>query len=72
MPRGHFWLSQATTVFSERLASPRLADTLADDLGIHTAVLDPIEGLTSSDPDDDYLSLMRDNLAALRDAGCCS
>jgi zinc transport system substrate-binding protein len=61
-----------TTVFSERLASPRLADTLAGDLGIHTAVLDPIEGLTSSDPDDDYLSLMRANLAALREAGGCS
>jgi zinc transport system substrate-binding protein len=61
-----------TTVFSERLASPRLADTLADDLGIKTAVLDPIEGLTSSNPDDDYLSLMRANLAALRTAGGCS
>jgi zinc transport system substrate-binding protein len=60
-----------TTVFSERLASPRLADTLADDLGIKTAVLDPIEGLTSSNPDDDYLSLMRANLAALRTAGGC-
>jgi zinc transport system substrate-binding protein len=61
-----------TTVFSERLASPRLADTLADDLGIKTAVLDPFEGLTSSNPDDDYLSLMRANLAALRTAGGCS
>ena len=28
------------------LASPELADTLADDLGLATAVLDPIEGLT--------------------------
>src|SRR3954468_1563074 len=61
-----------TTVFSERLASPRLADTLAGDLGIHTAVLDPIEGLTSSNSDDDYLSLMRANLEALREAGECS
>jgi zinc transport system substrate-binding protein len=61
-----------TTVFSERLASPRLADTLADDIGIRTAVLDPIEGLTSKNPDDDYLSLMRENLKALREAGGCS
>jgi zinc transport system substrate-binding protein len=61
-----------TTVFSERLASPRLADTLAGDLGITTAVLDPIEGLTSSNPDDDYLSLMRANLAAIQKAGGCS
>ncbi|MEZ5193725.1 MAG: metal ABC transporter substrate-binding protein [Nocardioides sp.] len=35
-----------TTVFSERLASPAMADTLAGDLGIRTAVLDPIEGLS--------------------------
>jgi zinc transport system substrate-binding protein len=60
------------TVFSERLASPRLADTLAGDLGIQTAVLDPIEGLTSKNPDDDYLSLMRANLEAIRKAGGCS
>ena len=54
-----------TTVFTERLASPKLADTLASDLGIETAVLDPIEGLSDADADDDYLSLMRENLAAL-------
>jgi zinc transport system substrate-binding protein len=63
---------QVTTVFSERLASPRLADTLAEDVGIRTAVLDPIEGLTSKDPDSDYLSLMRADLQALREAGGCS
>ncbi len=38
-----------TTVFSERLASPKLADTLASDLGITTEVLDPIEGLASGE-----------------------
>ena len=57
-----------TTVFNETLASPRLADTLAGDLGLRTAVLDPIEGLTSKDTTDDYLSLMRRNLAALEKA----
>ncbi len=62
---------EITTVFSERLASPKLADTLADDLGITTEVLDPIEGLTSAKDDDDYLSLMRDNLSALQKAGGC-
>jgi zinc transport system substrate-binding protein len=61
-----------TTVFSERLASPKLADSLASDLGITTAVLDPIEGLTSSDPSDNYLSLMRKNLAAIQKAGGCT
>ena len=61
-----------TTVFTERLASPKLADTLASDLGVETAVLDPIEGLSDEDADDDYLGLMRENLAALQKAGGCS
>ena len=60
-----------TTAFSERLASPKLADTLAADLDITTAVLDPIEGLTSDAADDDYLSLMRENLAAIQKANGC-
>jgi zinc transport system substrate-binding protein len=60
-----------TTVFTERLASPKLADTLASDLGVETAVLDPIEGLTDEDGDGDYLGLMRENLAALKKAGGC-
>ncbi len=61
-----------TTVFSERLASPKFADTLAQDLGLVTAVLDPIEGLTEDGSDEDYVSLMQDNLAALRKAGGCT
>jgi zinc transport system substrate-binding protein len=61
-----------TTVFSERLASPELTESLAADLGLRTAVLDPVEGLTSSDSDEDYLSLMRANLAALKEANGCS
>jgi zinc transport system substrate-binding protein len=61
-----------TTIFSETLASPKLADTLASDVGITTAVLDPIEGLTSSDPHADYLSLMRANLRAIQKAGGCT
>ncbi len=60
-----------TTVFSERLASPAMADTLASDLGIETAVLDPIEGLSDETADEDYLSLMRENLAALQKANGC-
>lgn len=61
-----------TTVFSERLASPQLADALARDLGITTAVLDPVEGLTTSDSKETYLSLMRENLRAIQKAGGCS
>ncbi len=61
-----------TTVFSERLASPELTDSLANDLGLRTAVLDPVEGLTSDDSHENYLSLMRENLAALQEANGCT
>jgi zinc transport system substrate-binding protein len=58
-------------VFSETLASPEMAETLADDLGLETAVLDPVEGLSDETSDEDYLSLMRGNLEALREANGC-
>ena len=60
-----------TTVFSERLASPAMAETLASDLGVDTGVLDPVEGLTDQTADEDYFSLMRANLAALEEANGC-
>ena len=60
-----------TTVFSETLASPKMAQTLSSDLGLSTAVLDPIEGLGDDTADEDYLSLMRQNLAALQQANEC-
>jgi zinc transport system substrate-binding protein len=61
------------TVFFERLVSPKLAQTVAREAGASTAVLDPIEGLTPSEAAHrvTYLTLMRQNLAALRKAlGC--
>ncbi|MFC4783575.1 metal ABC transporter substrate-binding protein [Nocardioides sp. MAHUQ-72] len=60
-----------TTVFSETLVSAKTADTLAGDLGIESAVLDPIEGLSDRTADEDYESLMRRNLAALEKANDC-
>jgi zinc transport system substrate-binding protein len=60
-----------TTVFSERLASASMASTLAQDMGVETGVLDPLEGLTDETSGSDYLSLMEDNLAALRSANGC-
>lgn len=60
-----------TTVFSERLGSPRVTASLARDAGVTTAVLDPIEGLSDQTPGADYLSLMRDNLSALEEANGC-
>ncbi|MFC6153677.1 metal ABC transporter substrate-binding protein [Nocardioides yefusunii] len=60
-----------TTVFTETLAPTKLTEQLAKDAGIGTAVLDPLEGLVSSDSTDDYLSLMRANLGALQKANAC-
>jgi zinc transport system substrate-binding protein len=60
-----------TTVFTERLASPETSETLAAELGLDTAVLDTVEGLSEDTTDDDYLSLMRANLDALRTANGC-
>ncbi len=61
-----------TTVFSEELGSKAFADSLAGDLGIRTAVLDPIEGLAPATADQDYLSLMRSNLRTLERANQCT
>ncbi|WP_116952102.1 metal ABC transporter substrate-binding protein [Jiangella endophytica] len=61
-----------TTIFYERLVSPDVAETLAGDLGVQAAVLDPIEGLTDDTADQDYFSLMRADLEALRTANGCS
>ena len=63
-----------TTIFTETLVSPKVAQTLAREAGgVHTAVLNPLEGLTDAETKrgDDYLSVMRANLAKLRAAlGC--
>ena len=66
-------LTDATTVFFETLVSPRLAETVAREAHARTAVLNPIEGLTPEQAaaGEDYFSLMRANLRALRGAlGC--
>ena len=61
-----------TTVFTEALVSPRVAQTLAREVGVKTAVLDPIEspphGVSMFSG---YLAAMHRNLGALRAAlGC--
>lgn len=52
-----------TTVFFETLVDSSVSETFASDLGLETAVLDPLEGLTTDD--DDYRSVMGRNLDAL-------
>ncbi|MGK5522890.1 metal ABC transporter substrate-binding protein [Micromonospora sp. URMC 107] len=61
---------KATTIFFETLVSPKVAETIAAEVGAKTAVLDPLEGLSTGGGD--YLSVMRTNLATLRTALSCS
>ncbi|MEV5892018.1 metal ABC transporter substrate-binding protein [Nonomuraea fuscirosea] len=57
-----------TTIFTEALVSPKVAEVLASQVGAKTAVLDPLE----SKPSGDYLSAMRDNLKTLQTALECT
>ncbi|MFI6008955.1 metal ABC transporter solute-binding protein, Zn/Mn family [Streptomyces sp. NPDC051243] len=57
-----------TTVFYETLVSDKTAKTLADDAGLKTDVLDPLEGITDKSKGDDYFAVMEANLTALQTA----
>lgn len=65
--------THATTVFFETLVSPKLAQTVAREAGVRTAVLDPLEGLTADEKKHGatYFTVMRGNLATLRTALSC-
>ena len=60
-------------IFFETLVSPKLAQTVATEIGAETLVLNPIEGLTDAEVRDgkNYMSVMRENLANLRRALVC-
>jgi len=62
-----------TTIFYETLVSPKVAQTLARQTGARTAVLNPLEGLSRDQVEKGatYVSVMGENLVALKDAlGC--
>jgi zinc transport system substrate-binding protein len=62
-----------TTVFTETLVSPRIADTLAREAGVKTDTLNPLEGLTDKEVSHgaNYVTVMNQNLEKLRRAlGC--
>ena len=61
-----------TTVYTETLVDPAVAETVAAEAGVRTAVLDPIEGLTDESDGEDYLQVMRANLATLQEGQSCS
>ena len=58
------------TIFFEELVSPKVSETIADEIGAKTAVLNPIEGLTDDEisAGEDYFSVMETNLKTLEDA----
>jgi zinc transport system substrate-binding protein len=62
-----------TTVFTERLVSPKVARTLAREAGVRTDVLDPLEGLSKDRlaAGATYVSVMDENLSRLRRALSC-
>ena len=61
-----------TTVYTETLLSPELAETVAREAGVAVAVLDPLEGLTEASAGKDYLEVMRANLRTLREGQGCT
>ena len=60
--------NHVTTIFFESLVDPKVASTVASEVGATTAVLDPVEGVRDGD---DYVSVQTRNAAALHLAlGC--
>jgi zinc transport system substrate-binding protein len=60
---------EVTTIFFEELVSPRVAESLAREVGAEAQVLSPLEGPPE---DGDYLDAMRTNLDTLRTALDCA
>lgn len=52
------------------MVSPKVAEAIAKEVGVKTAMLNPLEGLPESDilAGKEYISVMRDNLEALKTA----
>ncbi|MCJ7841629.1 metal ABC transporter substrate-binding protein [Lederbergia sp. NSJ-179] len=57
-------------IFFEELASPKVAETLANEIGAKTEILHTLEGLSKEDQEKglDYITVMEDNLNILREA----
>ena len=62
--------NQVKIIFSEELVSPKVAQSIANATGAQLEVLNPIEGLTNTQLEngDDYFTVMRENLTALKKA----
>ena len=58
------------TIFFEEHVSPKVSETIADEIGAKTAVMNPIEGLTDDEisAGEDYFSVMESKLKTLEEA----
>lgn len=63
--------NRVRTIYYETLVDPAVAQTVARETGARTAVLDPLEGLTSASKGRDYLQVMRSNLVTLQQGQPC-
>jgi zinc transport system substrate-binding protein len=64
---------KVTAIFLEPLVSPKLAETLAREVGVRLLTLDPVEGVTKKEAAEGtgYIELMLRNLESLREGlGC--
>ncbi len=66
-------LNNVKYIFFESLVSPKLSETIANEIGAQTSVLNPIEGLTTNElaQGKDYFSEMENNLLNLETALQC-
>lgn len=55
-------------IFFEKLVSPKLSETIANEVGARTLILDPVEGISDNDliRGKNYLTVMQENLINLR------
>jgi zinc transport system substrate-binding protein len=65
--------NQVQYIFFESLVSPKLSETIAHETGAKTLTFNPLEGLTQDEvaAGQNYLSIQRQNLSALRTALSC-
>jgi zinc transport system substrate-binding protein len=59
------------TIYFETLVGPAIAESIASETGASTDVLDPIEGLNDESQGNDYLAVMRANLANIKKGQPC-
>ncbi|CAN5210442.1 metal ABC transporter substrate-binding protein [soil metagenome] len=61
-------------IFFESLVNPKLSDTIANEVGAKTLILDPLEGISDNDRQQgkNYFTVMEENLKNLQIALSCS